>query len=390
MPLGVFSRIEDGASGKKSVCTRLGDVVVDLSELASGGFLPDALNGPQINEYLGAGKEVWAETRSRLQKLFSDDCTGSLKARGFALDRICHDARSVRLHLPMHVGGFTDFYASPYHARVEQFQSWWYQPLGYNSRASSVVVSGEPVYRPFGQFVGGKGRPVQGPSRAVDFELEVGIVIGPGNERGERVPLEAADDHVYGFVVLNDWSARDIQGWEMEPLGPFLGKSFCSTVSPWVVSAEALRPFRTHGPVQEPTPLPYLRHEGRVPALDVGLEVSIAAAGGAPETVCRSNLKHVYWSPAQMVAHHTSNGCPLMPGDLLGTGTASGPEDFARGCMSEWRRTGQRLGPRGFLLDGDTVTMSASCESPDVPFPISFGECSGTLTCAPPPRTAGK
>jgi len=279
--------------------------------------------------------------------------------------------------LPFTVKSFSDFYASPYHARTGQFPAWWCQPLGYNSRASSVCVSGESVQRPLGQFISESGKPIFAPCDALDFELEVGIVLGPGNKQGHRIPLEEADKHIFGYVLLNDWSARDIQSWEMRPLGPFLGKSFCTTISPWVIPKDALLPFRLDKEAQEPEPLPYLRHEGQVPSYDIQLEAHITPENGQSELVCRSNFHYLHWTPEQMVASHASNGCPLLPGDLLGTGTISGPEQDARGCMAEWPRVGKTMGARPWLLDGDTVTLSAYCEREGLV--IDFGTCEGTI-----------
>jgi fumarylacetoacetase len=262
--------------------------------------------------------------------------------------------------------------------------NWVHLPVAYHGRASSVVVSGTDVVRPRGQTKPeGASEPIFGPSRALDFELEMAAFVGSGNPLGQPIPVEAAEKHLFGLVLLNDWSARDVQGWEYQPLGPFLAKNFATSISPWMVPLAALEPFRCDGPVQEPTPLPYLRQSGRT-TFDVHLEVSLQSEKmTSPQVICRSNFRRLYWSLAQQVAHHTVNGCNLQPGDLLASGTISGPEEDSRGCLLEltWRGS-QPLTldsgeTRRFLEDGDRVTMTAWCQGDG--YRVGFGSVTGMV-----------
>jgi fumarylacetoacetase len=262
--------------------------------------------------------------------------------------------------------------------------NWLYLPVAYHGRASSVVVSGTDVTRPCGQAKPeGVDAPVFGPTRSLDFELEVAAVVGPGNPLGSPIPVGSAESHLFGLVLLNDWSARDIQGWEYQPLGPFLGKNFATSLSPWIVPLEALEPFRCQGPVQEPAPLPYLQQQGKS-TFDIQLEVSLQGARmTAPQVICRSNFRHLYWSVAQQVAHHTVNGCPLRPGDLLASGTVSGPTPDSLGCLLELTSRGTRPlaledgETRRFLEDGDRVTMTAWCQGDG--YRVGFGSVTGVV-----------
>jgi fumarylacetoacetase len=306
--------------------------------------------------------------------------------------------------LPMTIGDFTDFYASVHHAtnvgsmfRPDNplLPNYKWVPIGYHGRASSVVPSGSPVRRPVGQFKEeGHASPTVGPSRRLDYECELGIVIGRGNPVGTPIPITEAGDAIFGFCLLNDWSARDIQPWEYQPLGPFLSKNFATTISPWIVTAEALAPFRcglAPRPDGDPAPLPYLDDAGdrQRGALDLDLEVYLQtarmrAAGLPPERLSRSNARDLYWTPAQLVAHHASGGCNLCPGDLLGSGTVSGPTESSRGCLLEltWRGTRPLTLPSGesrrFLEDGDDVVLRGQCAREGW-VPIGFGECRGRI-----------
>jgi fumarylacetoacetase len=266
--------------------------------------------------------------------------------------------------------------------------NWLHLPVAYHGRSSSLVVSGAPIRRPCGQSKPDKAdAPLFGPSRSLDFELEVAAVMGPGNTLGQPIPAASALDHVFGLVLLNDWSARDIQAWEYVPLGPFLAKNFATSISPWVVPLEALEPFRTNGPAQVPTPLPYLQAPAGQSTFDIRLEVGLQTAKmDRPEIICRTNYRHLYWSLAQQVAHHTVNGCNLRPGDLLASGTVSGPTPDSYGSLLElaWRgtkpvalSTGEQ---RSFLHDDDTVTMTGWCAGNG--YRIGFGEVTGTITPA--------
>ncbi|MGH7137937.1 MAG: fumarylacetoacetase, partial [Pirellulales bacterium] len=298
------------------------------------------------------------------------------------------------LLLPVEIGDYTDFYSSKEHATNvgAMFRgpdnalppNWLWLPIAYHGRASSVVVSGTDLRRPHGQTkADDAASPTFGPSRAVDFELEMGYFIGAGNLLGAPIAVDRATDHVFGLVLVNDWSARDIQKWEYVPLGPFLAKSFGTSISPWVVTLEALEPFRVAGPAQDPPPLPYLQTPG-LDAYDIQLEATLQAATmDAPQTICSSNFRHLYWSIAQQIAHHSSNGCNLRIGDLLATGTISGPTPDARGCLLELTLGGReplKLAggqERRFLEDADRVTIRGWCQGDG--YRVGFGEVTGRI-----------
>ena len=318
--------------------------------------------------------------------------------------RILHEAAACTMHMPARVGNFTDFFAGIEHVRTAGritrpdnpvLPNYRYVPVAYHSRASSVRVSGEPLKRPNGQRkLPTEDAPTFGPCRNLDYEIELGIWIGPGNPVGEPIPIAQAAHHIAGFSLLNDWSARDIQSWESQPLGPFLGKSFSSFVSPWIVATEALAPFRGPQPPRpdgDPAPLPHLfdADDQATGGLDIGFEVYIHSAkmradGTPPHRLSAVNASVLYWTVAQMVAHHTSNGCNLVPGDLLGTGTVSGPDVGTEGCLLEMSRGGQKeiaLGngeTRRYLVDGDDIIFKAHCSRPGR-VSIGFGECRGRI-----------
>ena len=296
--------------------------------------------------------------------------------------------------LPAEIGDYTDFYSSREHATNvgalfrgpdnALFPNWLHLPVAYHGRASSLVASGTDLHRPLGQTkADDAAQPTFGPSQAVDFELEMGLLIGRGNTLGEPIPIDRAAEQMFGLVLVNDWSARDIQKWEYVPLGPFLSKSFGTSLSPWVVTLDALEPFRTAGPVQDPPPLEYLR-TNEPWAFDIQLQVSIQPDGAAvPTVVCRSNFKYLYWNLCQQVAHHTVGGCNLRPGDLLASGTISGPAADARGCLLELTSGGRQPvklaggAERRYLADGDRVTMSGWCQGPG--YRVGFGEVTGRI-----------
>jgi fumarylacetoacetase len=307
--------------------------------------------------------------------------------------------RDAEMLLPVAIGDYTDFYASIFHAtnvgklfRPDNplLPNYKHIPVGYHGRASSIVVSGTPIRRPNGQTQAS----TFGPTGALDYELEVGFFIGAGNALGEPIPIESAENHIFGICLVNDWSARDIQAWEYQPLGPFLGKSFATSISPWVIPMEALAPYRAPlfvRPEGDPAPLPYLDSaENRARgAIELTLEVEITSAqmrasGISPFRLSKGNFKELYWSMAQMVAHHTSNGCNLRPGDLLASGTVSGPEPDSRGCLLEITRRGAEPVTlpggeiRKFLEDGDEITLRGFCEREGLPR-VDFGECSGRI-----------
>lgn len=394
LPYGVFR----GTDGRSAPAVAIGDGLLDLGVLAArsafDGAVPgaDALfGGPTLRPFMAAGAPAWAGVRRRLSELVSPACP-DLRGDPELLARAWRSRGEVTMLLPTEIGDYTDFYASRQHAtnvgimfrgpENALMPNWLHLPVGYHGRASSIVVDGTPIRRPHGQLQTGDAPPTFGPSRQLDFELEVGFFMGPGNALGEPIPVERAHEHIFGFVLVNDWSARDIQRWEYVPLGPFLGKNFATSISPWVVPLEALLPYRVAGPAQEPAPLPYLA-DPEPWSFDVALEVSVAPSGAGPKVVCRSNLRHLYWNVRQMVAHHTSGGCNLRPGDLLASGTISGPDPDSFGSLLELAWRGTRPvdvgsgAERTFLADGDRVTMSGRAGSGDAV--VGFGEVSGVI-----------
>jgi fumarylacetoacetase len=403
LPFGVFRR---GASGAR-VGVAIGDRIFDVAAAADAGLLggavahaAEACRAPVLNRLLALGPAQWSILRSALARLLRRD---NSEARKHA-DAILVRQRDAEMVLPVDIGDYTDFFAARAHAenagkimgRPEPLlPNYRYVPVAYHSRSSSVVVSGTPVVRPSGQFMTkGAAVPSFGASRRLDYELEVGAVIGPGNNLGAPISLAEAESHVFGLCLLNDWSARDIQAWEGQPLGPFLAKSFTSTISPWIVTLEALAPFRTERaarPAGDPEPLPHLDapDDRRFGAIDLAVEAWIETeamrkAGAGPSRVSRARFRDMYWTFFQMVAHHTSNGCNLRPGDLLGSGTVSGVERESAGCLLERSWGGSEAfelangETRTFLEDGDRVIFRASCEK-DGFRRIGFGACEGTI-----------
>lgn len=390
LPYGVFST---KANPNPRVGTRIGDVVIDLSLLDEEslfgkryGFFADST----LNRFMSAGRETWREIRQRLIGLLSSD-NSPLKDEAMQ-SRVFVSVQEIQMHLPVAIGDYTDFYASREHAtnvgimfrgrENALMPNWLHLPVGYHGRASSVALSGADVIRPRGQ-VALNGVPDFVASRSLDFELEMGFFIGAGNNLGEPISIENAREHIFGMVLLNDWSARDIQAWEYQPLGPFLAKNFATTISPWVVTMDALEPFRVDGPKQEPTPLPYLMVDS-ANGLDLNLEVTLQSpAMDTPQTISRSNMKYLYWSMEQMLAHHTVTGCNMRVGDLCGTGTISAPTEDGYGSMLEltWRGEKPITLPNGearkFLQDGDTVTMKGYCQGDG--YRVGFGEVTGKI-----------
>ena len=375
----------------------LADVDVQFGEAASG---ENSSRGAPLNALMMLGLESRRAFRRHLHSLLRDDAPASVRE---AVSRHLFSRDRVKMLLPANVGDYTDFYASIFHAtnvgklfRPDNplLPNYKYIPIGYHGRASSLVVSATPIRRPWGQTREGNADPRVGPSKALDYELEVGFFVGQGNELGERVPIAHAEDHLFGICLVNDWSARDIQAWEYQPLGPFLGKSFGTSLSPWVVTMEALAPFRTSAfarPEGDPAPLPYLLYpdDQQYGGLDLKLEVSLQSArmrekGIAPVVLSRSNFRDLYWTMAQMLTHHTSNGCNLRSGDLLASGTVSGPDESARGCLLELTSRGQNpiTLPNGeqrkFLEDGDEVILSGFCEGSGFRR-IGLGQCDGRI-----------
>ena len=387
LPYGVFSTT---SNPNPRIGTRLGDWVIDLSMLDDKkifgrqyGFFAD----PSLNRFMAVGRNVWREIRQRLSELMG-------MTRPKFKKEALHSIRDVQLHLPVAIGDYTDFYASREHAtnvgvmfRGKEnalMPNWLHLPVGYHGRASSVVLSGTDVIRPRGQ-VAPKGPPPEfSASRSLDFELEMGFFIGKGNGLGEPIQIENAHEHIFGMVLLNDWSARDIQAWEYQPLGPFLAKNFATSISPWVVTMDALEPFRVRGPVQDdPTPLPYLKTDS-ANGLDIHLEVNMQSAGmEESQIISRSNMKYLYWGIDQMLAHHTITGCNMRTGDLCGTGTISGPAEDSYGSLLELTWRGEKPiklssgEERRFLQDGDILTMKGYCQGDG--YRVGFGEVTGKI-----------
>jgi fumarylacetoacetase len=413
LPFGVFAR--RGSSDGPRVGVAIGDLILDVAACADAGLIPGAAHGParacaepSLNALMARGRADWTALRRAIFALLDADAPGADEVQ----DRVAQflvPRADADMFMPAAVGDYTDFYASVHHAtnvgrmmRPDNplLPNYKHVPIGYHGRASSLVVSGSPVRRPWGQTKpDGADSPLCGPSRRLDYELEVGVFIGPGNALGSPVPIEAIDDHLFGLCLVNDWSARDIQAWEYQPLGPFLAKNFATTVSPWVVTMDALEPFRVPPaarPEGDPAPLPYLtgdadRLRG---AFDVSLEVFVSSArmreqGLPSHRLSTSNLQDLYWTLGQMATHHASNGCNLRPGDLLASGTVSGPSPDARGCLLEltWRGAEPITLPNGevrrFLDDGDEVMLRGSCRRPGAAA-IGFGECRGIVLPARP------
>jgi fumarylacetoacetase len=409
LPFGVFRRRASEDAPRVGVA--IGDQILDLTaaQAAGGEFkgkaarAAEACSGPSLNRLMALGREYWTELRGAISVLLGSDSPAHRADRRLG-ERILVPMTEAELFLPAQVGDYSDFYASVHHAtnvgsmfRPDNplLPNYKWIPIGYHGRASSIVVSGSPVRRPHGQTKGPEAdAPVFAPTRALDYEMEVGCFVGPGNPMGEPVPLDQAEEHLFGLCLLNDWSARDIQSWEYQPLGPFLSKSFATTVSPWVVTLEALEPYRVPAlqrPPGDPAPLAHLDSaENRARGgLDIAVEVHLSTlrmrtAGMPPVRLSRTRASDLYWTLAQMYAHHTSNGCNLRPGDLFASGTISGATKESRGCLLEltWRGAEPLELPSGetrkFLEDGDEVIMRGRCERPGAAR-IGFGECRGVI-----------
>lgn len=387
LPYGVF----DAGSGRR-IGVAIGDQVLDLYALVEEGLLPHGtpLQDVDLNAFLGMGPQVWHEVRLRLLELLTE---GNTEIAATGVD-VLHLQVAVAMSLPFAPGDYVDFYSSLGHAtnlgklfRPDSeplLPNWRHLPVGYHGRASTVVVSGSDIHRPHGQTQSAEGALVEGPTRALDFELEVGFITGPGNELGNPIAADDAGNHIFGMVLVNDWSARDIQRWEYVPLGPFLGKSFATSVSPWVIPMEALAPYRVPGPPQQPVPLPYLRTEGDW-GVDIKLEVMLASSAMSDsDVISRTSFADVYWTMAQQLAHVTVNGTEIRPGDLYASGTVSGSEPGSYGSLIELTWGGRDSialsdgTERRYLEDWDTVTLRGWCEGPGLPR-IGFGECVGTV-----------
>jgi fumarylacetoacetase len=401
LPFGVFRRAGSALAFGGGVA--IGDWIVDLGAAAASGVLePPAREAaaiasrPSLNALMAAGSGAWSALRLALSRALRQDSPQRALFEPALVPRA-----QAELALPAQIGDYTDFYTSIHHAtavgrlfRPDQplLPNYHWLPVGYHGRSSSIAVSGQQFARPFGQrLAAGAQQPQLDRSQRLDYELELGVFVGVGNTLGSRISIDEAESHVFGLCLLNDWSARDLQAWEYQPLGPFLGKNFATTISPWIVTLEALEPYRVPWSRTTPAPLPYLdgaatRSTG---AIDIQLEAwietaAMRAAGRPPSRLSHSNFRHAYWNIAQMIAHHTVNGCNLRPGDLLGTGTQSGPEPQEAGSLLELSRGGtqpvQLPGgeQRNFLEDGDTIILRGYCERPGTAH-IGLGEVRGVV-----------
>jgi fumarylacetoacetase len=396
LPYGVFSTTNNP---KKRIGVAIGDFILDLSTVKQYftgphlGKKQDVFARETLNEFMGLSREAWKEAREVIQKLLAAD-NPELRDNAELRKTALVSKGDATMHLPAEIGDYTDFYSSIHHATNvgvmfrgkdnALMPNWKWLPVGYHGRASSIVVSGTPIRRPWGQTMADNAsEPTFNPSRLLDFELEMAFFVGgPATKLGEPIPIEEADQHIFGMVLMNDWSARDIQKWEYVPLGPFLGKSFGTTISPWIVTMEALKPFIVQNPEQDPAPLPYLRHSDHY-TFDINLAVTIKPDGGEEHEVCKTNFRHLYWTLKQQLAHHSVNGCNMRPGDLLGSGTVSGPNEGEYGSMLElsWKGTKEvKLGPtqtRKFIQDQDEVNLVGFCEKDGKR--IGFGPCKGKV-----------
>lgn len=408
LPFGIFRRRGAAESFRPGVA--IGDQILDLRRLNEldlfDGAAKRALSactGNTLNDLMATGNETWSALRLALSRALRAGSEHESKLRPLLVPQ-----DQAEYSLPARIGDYTDFYASVYHAtsvgrlfRPDNplMPNYKWVPIGYHGRASSIEISGQNFHRPVGQLMAkGATEPKLGPSQRLDYELEVGIFMGPGNALGTRIGIDVAEERVFGLCLLNDWSARDIQAWEYQPLGPFLAKNFATTISPWIVTLEALEPFRVawERPAEDPQPLPYLESEKNRAqgAFDIQLQALLTteksrSQGAEPAVLSQTSFRHSYWSIAQLVAHHTINGCNLEAGDLLGTGTQSGPTEEEAGSLLELTQGGQKPlqlpwgEQRTFLQDGDEVIMRAWCEKEGYPR-IGFGSVSGTVLPAMP------
>jgi fumarylacetoacetase len=397
LPYGVFT---PKTGGEARVGVAIGDYVLDVAVLEAEGLLKGehlseqpVFNQSTLNAFMRLGRPAWQEVRATLQLLLAHD-NPTLRDNEDLRQRVLLPMQDVILHLPVQIGDYTDFYSSREHAtnvgsmfrdpENALMPNWLHLPVAYHGRASSVVLSGTDIHRPQGQTkADDSDKPSFTISRLMDFELEMGFFIGPENALGKPIPADKAMDHIFGMVLVNDWSARDIQKWEYQPLGPFLAKNFATSISPWVVTMDALEPFRCAGPKQDPEPLPYLRTEGDW-SYDIKLEVDLQSEKmDKPAIIARSNFRFLYWNMCQQLAHHSITGCNMRTGDLLASGTISGPSPASYGSMLEltWRGTkpiqlndGEE---RKFLQDGDIVILRGWCQGEG--YRVGFGEVRGKI-----------
>jgi len=400
LPFGSFSTPDAGPR----IGIAIGDRILDLHNAAGAGFFDDCcdralLRAPLLNPFLAAGPDVWTLVRRRISNLLRID--GDARLREGNADRFLIKRDDAALRVPMEIGDYVDFYSSIEHAtnlgrlfRPEAeplLPNWKWLPVGYHGRSATIVIDGTPIRRPRGQRKPpGAAEPEFGPTRRLDIELEMGFVVGPGNELGRPVPIHGAGNHIFGFVLVNDWSARDIQAWEYQPLGPFLGKSFATTISPWIVTLEALEPFRVAAKPQVPPPLEYLKTDGSSYAVDLAVDLQtedMRERGMPPQRISQTSFRDIYWTAAQQLAHATVNGAATRPGDLYASGTISGSAPGSQGSLIELTWNGERPiklpdgETRTFLEDGDEVTLHGWCEKPGARR-IGFGAARGRIEAA--------
>jgi fumarylacetoacetase len=404
LPYGIFRHDQQTRIG-----VAIGNQILDLRGCAENGLFPElaseigyACTNDSLNGLMALGPEAWTALRRQVTVLLdADQADSQTQAR---IMPFLISMSEVEMRLPAQIGDYTDFYASIHHAmRVGKLfrpdnpllPNYKYVPIGYHGRASSIVVSDTDIRRPRGQTKAPTAAEAMfSSSRSLDYELEVGIFVGPGNPLGQPIPIHEAEQHIFGLCLVNDWSARDIQSWEYQPLGPFLAKNFATTISPWIVPMEALAPYRVpvaDRPAGDPKPLPYLSTDPGRAGISLTLEVFLQSeqmreAGFAPVQLSKGNLRDLYWTVGQLLTHHASNGCNLRPGDLLATGTISGPEQGSEGCLLEMKHRADPIGlptgeTRSFLEDGDKVSFRGYCELPGLPR-IGFGECAGRIIAA--------
>ncbi len=394
IPFGVFLTRDDIIT----IGTRIGDTAIDLGALHQLGYFEniplteDIFLQDTLNDFIADGRQTWRAVRNRIAEIF-DVNNDSLKNNPAHKETVLFRLDEIEMQLPVHIGDYTDFYASKEHAtnvgtmfrgpENALMPNWLHLPVGYHGRSSTIIPSGIAVHRPQGQTLpDGHENPVFGPSKLVDFELEMAFITTNANDIGEPIPIEDAESYIFGLVLFNDWSARDIQKWEYVPLGPFLSKNFASSISPWIVTLDALEPFRTPGPEQSPRPLPYLQFSGNK-SFDIKLEAAIQPKNAKETVVTHSNFKYLYWNMAQQLAHHSVNGCKINAGDMIGSGTISGPDPSSYGSMLElsWRGENPVLlhnnQSRKFIEDYDTVIMRGYCQNQHTR--IGFGEVRSQL-----------
>ncbi|OBQ55286.1 fumarylacetoacetase [Tamlana sp. s12] len=394
IPFGVFLTRDDIIT----IGTRIGDTAIDLGALHQLGYFEgipltdDIFLQDSLNDFIADGRKTWRAVRNRISQIFDAD-NDTLKNNTKHKETILFRLDEIEMQLPVQIGDYTDFYSSMEHATNVGLMfrdhdhallpNWLHIPIGYHGRSSSIIPSGIPVHRPKGQTLPeGATEPVLGPSQSVDFELEMAFITTDANDLGEPIPIKEAEEYIFGLVLFNDWSARDIQKWEYIPLGPFLAKNFASSISPWIVTLDALEPYRVESPKPIKPQLEYLKYEGKK-SYDINLEVAIQPKGAKETVVSKSNFKYMYWNMVQQLAHHTINGCPINSGDLMGSGTISGPTEDSFGSMLELTKNGEKPikmkdgSTRKYINDNDTVIMRGFCEKDGTR--IGFGEVSTKL-----------